>query len=139
LGEKELAARGETRAGRTSYAGKSLSETRKGLTSSHTITKMCRVTWKGEDEASLRDVGADVSAWSRLALDEQGSAVSELGTVRKRRWKTFELHNGLDPNDVRWLRTCGFISKLNRVKEARAIAAETAYKKLDSPGIDWAL
>jgi Flp pilus assembly protein TadD len=129
LGEKELAAENTRRA--FELRGK-VSEREKFYIESHYHHF---VTGDLEKAKQVYELSAQTYSRDAGPITNLGVVYQTLGQYEKS-FENFRLAQRMLPNDaVSYSNTLGVLVNLNRVKEARAMAADAAAKKIDSSGI----
>jgi tetratricopeptide (TPR) repeat protein len=133
LGEKELAAENTRRA--YELRGK-VSEREKFYIESHYYQN---VSGDLDKAKQVYELWAQTYPRESVALTNMGVLYQTLGQYEKA-LENFRASQRLAPNDaLGYANMLVIYVNLNRVKEARAVAAEAASKKLDSPGIRFGL
>ena len=133
LGEKELAAENTRRA--YELRGK-VSEREKFYIESHYYHFVTGDLVKAKQ---VYEVWTQTYPREEVPLTNLGTVYQTLGQYEKA-LEEFKAAQRLTPNDaVDYSNLLTVLVNLNRVKEARAIAADAAAKKIDSPGIRFAL
>ena len=129
LGEKELAAENTRRAFELRAK---VSEREKFYIESHYHHF---VTGDLEKAKQVYELWAQTYPRDSGPINNLGVVYQTLGQYEKS-FENFRAAQRLTPNDaVSYSNTLGVLVNLNRVKEARAMAADAAAKKVDSPGI----
>jgi tetratricopeptide (TPR) repeat protein len=129
LGEKELAAENTRRAFELRAK---VSEREKFYIESHYHHF---VTGDLEKAKQVYELWAQTYPRDSGPINNLGVVYQTLGQYEKS-FENFRAAQRLAPNDaVSYSNTLGVLVNLNRVKEARAMAADAAAKKVDSPGI----